>query len=72
MNTVSVSKTPTSPFHSDRLAALKRGHRFASFVALRGEAYHKTPEAAEKSARRRARAAFPGNPPNWDVVELIP
>lgn len=72
MKTITVSKYPDSPFYPDRLRALKRGHRFSSFVALRGERYHKTAETAEKSARRRARAACPGNPPNYDASELVP
>lgn len=53
---------------ADRAAARKRGCRFLAFVTLRGETYHRTREAAERSARRRARAACPDNPPSWAVA----
>jgi len=50
--------------------AYTRGMRFRSGHGGGGNSYHRSHAAAEKSAKRKARAACPGNPPVWYVDEI--
>ncbi len=47
-----------------------RGMRYISSHACGGTGYHRTREAAERAAKRKARRACPANPPVWYVREL--
>lgn len=53
-------------------AAYARGMRYASGHACGGNGYHRTREAAERAAKRKARAACPQNPPVWSVTKIKP
>jgi hypothetical protein len=66
-----MSTTAHQQFWKNRdAAAYAKGMRYRSGHACGGNSYHRTKEAAERAAKRKARRACPENPPCWYVDTL--